>query len=83
MSRTKWKGPYINSKIWEQLVLKKKELKFFCRNSCIIPKFVGLNFKIHNGKSFINLLITEKMIGHKLGEFIPTKKKFSFKKKKK
>ena len=82
MSRAKWKGPYIDSNILIKKISKNKHITTNSRNTTIIPKFVGLNFKIHNGKSFINLLITEKMIGHKLGEFIPTKKKFSFKKKK-
>lgn len=83
MSRSKWKGLYVDPILWQQINSKKKELNFFTRNSCIIPQFVNLNIKVHNGKSFINLLITKDMIGHKLGEFVPTRKKFSFKKKKK
>jgi len=82
MSRSKWKGPYVNSTLWQQLGLKNKEFNTFSRNSCIVPQFVNFNIKVHNGKSFINLLITKDMIGHKLGEFVPTRKKFSFKKKK-
>ena len=82
MSRSKWKSPYVNSIIWSQIHEKKKDLKLFSRNSYILPQFIDLNFKVHNGKSFINLLITKNMIGHKFGEFVPTRKKFSFKKKK-
>jgi len=52
-----------------------------CRNSIILPKFVGITFKIYNGKIFSNLTISDEMIGHKFGEFVPTKKKNSFKKK--
>lgn len=52
------------------------------RDSEIIPKFLGLTFKIHNGKNFEELNVTDNMIGHKFGEFIFTRKKFSFKKKK-
>ena len=83
MSRSKWKGPYIDSTIWQQLDLKNKEISTFSRNSCIVPQFINLNIKVHNGKSFTNILVTKDMIGHKLGEFAPTRKKFSFKKKKK
>jgi small subunit ribosomal protein S19 len=82
MSRSKWKSPYIESTIWHQIHEKKKHLKIFSRNSYILPQFINLNFKVHNGKSFINLSITKNMIGYKFGEFVPTRKKFSFKKNK-
>lgn len=83
MSRAKWKGPYVNPK---QLVqfnnIKKQHVYIISRNSEIIPKFLGLTFKIHNGKEYIELTITDSMIGHKFGEFAFTRAKFVFKKKK-
>jgi small subunit ribosomal protein S19 len=86
MSRVKWKGPYIQKNIIKSILVKKninKELKTCSRKSIITPKFVGLNFLIYNGKSFLKLKISEEMIGHKLGEFSPTRKQFTFKKKNK
>ena len=80
MSRAKWKSPYLNLDITK--LEKNKELTTQARSLIIIPAFVGFVFNIHNGKTFTKLTITEKMIGHKLGEFSPTRKKFSFKKKK-
>ena len=83
MSRAKWKGVYINLKYIKNLNLKKKQQTIFMsRNSKIIPKFVGLTFKVYNGKNYIELPITEEMIGHKFGEFVFTRARFSFKKKK-
>jgi small subunit ribosomal protein S19 len=83
MTRSKWKEPYLNPKHLKNLDLKKKRhLNVMSRNSEIIPKFLGLTFKIHNGKNFVELNVTETMIGHKFGEFIFTRKRFSFKKKK-
>jgi small subunit ribosomal protein S19 len=61
---------------------KKRHLNFMSRDSKIIPKFLGLTFKIHNGKNFVELNVTDNMIGHKFGEFIFTRGRFSFKKKK-
>lgn len=75
MSRSKWKGPYSNLKNIENLNL-------ISRNSKIIPKFLGLTFKIYNGKNFLELTVSENMIGYKFGEFVFTRGKFSFKKKK-
>lgn len=84
MTRSKWKGPYLNSKYLKNLDLRKKRhLNFMSRNSEIVPKFLGLTFKIHDGKKIIELNITNNMIGHKFGEFIFTRKRFSFKKKSK
>jgi small subunit ribosomal protein S19 len=82
MKRSKWKGPYINEKILFDLNFK-KNYKILNKNFIIIPKFIGLTFNVYNGKNFSKLIITEEMLGHKLGEFISTRKKFSFKKKKK
>jgi len=85
MSRSKWKGPFINTKIFKDLNNKKTKstIKTVSRHSEIIPRFIGLVFEVYNGKSFSKIEITENMVGFKLGEFSPTRKKFSFKKKKK
>mgnify|MGYP003333559318 CR=1 FL=1 len=89
MSRAKWKGPYVSDKLF--LTVKKiksrpshyeKEIFTDSRNSTILPNFVGYIFNVHNGKQFIKVKISENMIGKKLGDFSPTRKKFSFKKKK-
>lgn len=88
MSRAKWKNPFINIKLLSHLKniesVEKKNNEIFTksRNSIIIPQFVGKIFNIYNGKIFSKLQISEEMIGHKLGEFSPTRKKFSYKKKK-
>ena len=87
MSRAKWKGPYVSNKLFIAVKQSKvadyeKEIFTEARNSTIIPGFVGYTFNIHNGKQFSKIKITENMIGKKLGDFSPTRKKFSFKKKK-
>ena len=82
MSRSKWKGPFVNNTLLNKVELteSKKEIQTKSRSSTVLPSFVGKCFKIHNGKIFHKVLITEKMIGHKLGEFSPTRKQFSYKK---
>jgi ribosomal protein S19 len=87
MSRAKWKGPYVSNTLIltvkkNKLINYEKEIYTNSRNSTIIPIFVGCIFNVHNGKQFIKFKITENMIGKKLGDFSPTRKKFSFKKKK-
>ena len=84
MSRSKWKGPYINENNIDKIYqLKKNYIKsIISRNTTILPKFVEKTFKVHNGKKFNEILVTEEMIGHKFGEFSATRKRFSFKKKK-
>lgn len=77
MSRSKWKGPYINKNLFNNQF----EIKTTSRSSEIIPTFVGQTFLIHNGKTFTKILVTEEMVGHKLGEFVFSRKKFFFKKK--
>ena len=52
---------------------KKKPIKTWSRRSTIFPEFIGLNFEVHNGKTFIKVFVTEDMVGHKLGEFSPTR----------
>ena len=86
MTRSKWKGPFVSKNILEQCKLKPgtrfKEIFTFERSTVIVPKLVGLTVNVHNGKSFNKLVIKEAMLGKKLGEFSPTRKRFSFKKKK-
>lgn len=80
MSRSKWKGPFLTTRALQDPA---KKINIATRNSDIVPNFVGLSFNIHNGKTFTKLMVTNEMIGHKFGEFTPTRKKFIFKKKKK
>lgn len=85
MSRAKWKGPYVDSKLLTTINQNNDystELFTTSRSSVIIPSFVGRTFNIHNGKVFLKIKVDERMLGKKLGEFVPTRKKFSFKKKK-
>lgn len=78
MSRSLKKGPYINYKL-EKKVLdivdskKKTAIKTWSRSSMISPDFVGQTIAVHNGNKFIPVYITENMVGHKLGEFAPTR----------
>ena len=85
MSRVKWKGPFLTSDILKNCLKNKdphfkNEIFTKKRATIITPKFIGLTINVHNGKTFTKILITENMLGHKLGEFIPTRKKFSYKK---
>jgi len=78
MARSVWKGPFV-----DRYLLKKVEdaraagkntvIKTWSRRSTILPQFVGLTFGVHNGRKFIPVLVTDQMIGHKLGEFAPTR----------
>jgi ribosomal protein S19 len=83
MARSKWKGPYTVPKNFKTNHIKKQLSLMSPRNVEITPKLIGLTFKIHNGKEYQEIIITENMIGHKFGEFTFTRAKFSFKKKKK
>ena len=78
MTRGVWKGPFVHPSLLKKVDrLKdqtKKPIKTWSRNSTIIPEFVGHSFLIHNGKTFIPITISEEMVGHKLGEFSPTRK---------
>ena len=78
MTRSVWKGPFVDG-----YLLKKAEaarasgrhdvIKTWSRRSTILPQFVGLTFGVYNGKKFIPVNVTEEMVGHKLGEFAPTR----------
>ena len=78
MARSLKKGPYVDEKLFRK-VMKQKEtgerepIKTWARDCTIVPEFVGHTFAIHNGKIFHKVFITEEMVGHKLGEFSPTR----------
>lgn len=78
MPRSLKKGPFIDQKLLAKIDVAiaaddKKPIKTWSRKSMIIPDFVGLNFAVHNGKTFVPVYVTENMVGHKLGEFAPTR----------
>ena len=78
MARSGKKGPFVNPKLIKKVEEmnnsgQKKPIKTWARNSDISPEFVGHTFAVHNGKQFIPVFVTENMVGHKLGEFSPTK----------
>ena len=78
MARSIWKGPFVEESLIkkvdkEKANPKKKPIKTWSRKSTIIPDFVGVSFLIYNGKKFIPITISEDMVGHKLGEFSPTR----------
>ena len=78
MARSLKKGPYVDGKLVKKADESKetkssKVIKTWSRSSTIIPDFVGLTFAVHNGKKFIPVFVTEEMVGHKLGEFSPTR----------
>ena len=78
MSRSVWKGPFVEPSLLKKIEKQKndtsrKPIKTWSRKSTIIPDFVGSSFMIHNGKKFITITISEDMVGHKLGEFSPTR----------
>ena len=78
MSRSIWKGPFVDPSLIKKVeklkgLTNKAPIKTWSRKSTIIPEFVGHSFLIHNGKKFIPIKISEEMVGHKLGEFSPTR----------
>ena len=79
MARSLKKGPFVEWKLLEKIDKLnesniKKPIKTWSRRSTIAPDFVGHTFNVHNGRSFIPVFVTENMVGHKLGEFSPTRK---------
>ena len=78
MSRSIWKAPFVDPSLIKKVDKLKNQtnkppIKTWSRKSTIIPEFVGFSFLIHNGKKFIPIKISEEMVGHKLGEFSPTR----------
>ncbi len=78
MSRSIWKGPFVDGYLLKKADIARESgrndvIKTWSRRSTIMPQFVGLTFGVYNGKKFIPVTITETMVGHKLGEFSPTR----------
>jgi small subunit ribosomal protein S19 len=78
MARSLKKGPYVDLKLVKKVRRmedsgRKAPIKTWARNSMIVPEFVGSTFNVHNGKVFVPVFVTENMVGHKLGEFSPTR----------
>lgn len=78
MSRSAKKGPYVDQKLLKKIIKQKSSgsrdfIKTWARASQIPPEFVGHNLSVHNGRIFVNIYITEAMVGHRLGEFSPTR----------
>lgn len=78
MPRSLKKGPFVEPKLMKkaQAIIdtgEKKMIKTWSRRSTVLPEFIGFTFAVHNGKKFIPVYVTENMVGHKLGEFAPTR----------
>ena len=78
MSRSMKKGPFVDDHLLGKVLVaqesgSRKVIKTWSRRSVILPEFVGLTFAVHNGKKFIPVFVSENMVGHKLGEFAPTR----------
>ncbi|HHE48387.1 MAG TPA: 30S ribosomal protein S19 [Candidatus Acetothermia bacterium] len=77
MGRSKKKGPYVHPKLLRKVERAKRgegsEIRTWSRASMIVPEMVGLTIRVHNGRSFVPVRVTEAMIGHRLGEFAPTR----------
>lgn len=77
MSRSSYKGPYLDPKLMKKVQTmgaNKKIIKTWARDAQIPPEFVGHTFAVHNGKEHTPVFVTEQMVGHRLGEFAPTRK---------
>lgn len=78
MPRSLKKGPFVDHHLMDKIAsalqsTKKEVIKTWSRRSVILPEFVGLTFAVHNGRKFVPVLVTDNMVGHKLGEFAPTR----------
>lgn len=78
MARSLKKGPFIDDHLMKKVVVmndasKKEVIKTWSRRSTIYPQFIGLTFGVHNGREHVPVFVTEDMVGHKLGEFAPTR----------
>lgn len=84
MNRVKWKGPYTEKNLLEKVknskLIPNTNIKTMLKNSVILPSFIERTFRVYNGKAFTIVKIIDEMVGHKLGEFVSTKKQFSYKK---
>ena len=82
MSRSVKKGPFVDIKLWRRVEeninsTRKQVVKTWSRRSTIIPEMVNMTIAVHNGRKFIPVFVTENMVGHKLGEFAPTRTFYS------
>lgn len=78
MARSVWKGPFVDGYLLKKAEAiresgRKEVIRIWSRRSVILPQFVGLTFGVYNGQKFIPVLVTENMVGHKFGEFSPTR----------
>ena len=78
MARSVKKGPFVDHHLLEKVDTAQKSgdrklIKTWSRRSTITPEFIGLTFAVHNGRKFVTVFVTENMVGHKLGEFAPTR----------
>ncbi len=78
MPRSSKKGPFVDDHLWRKVEAEgasksRKVIKTWSRRSTVTPEFVGVTLAVHNGKKFIPVFVTENMVGHKLGEFAPTR----------
>ena len=78
MARSVWKGPFVDGYLLKKAEAvresgRKEVIRIWTRRSVILPQFVGLTFGVYNGQKFIPVLVTENMVGHKFGEFSPTR----------
>ena len=78
MPRSVWKGPFVDGYLLKKAAAVRESgrndtIKTWSRRSTIVPQFVGLNFAVHNGQKFVPVHVSEEMVGHKLGEFAPSR----------
>ncbi len=78
MSRSTKKGPFVDPKLMKKVDRARREnsrapIRTWARSSMIMPQMVGLTFAVHNGRTFVPILVTENMVGHRFGEFAPTR----------
>ena len=78
MTRSAKKGPFVDEKLFRKVMTAKASgnssvIRTWARDSTIVPEFVGQRFEVHNGKAFLSVYVSEDMVGHKLGEFSPTR----------
>lgn len=79
MGRSLKKGPFVNEKLYRKVMLQneagtaRRPIRTWARACTIVPEFVGHTFQVHNGRTFMDVFVTEDMVGHKLGEFSPSR----------
>ncbi len=78
MPRSVWKGPFVDGYLLKKAQAvrdsgRNETIKTWSRRSTVVPQFVGLNFSVHNGQKFVPVHVSEEMVGHKLGEFAPSR----------